>query len=116
MNKDFDVVLEALYVKNDQTTARYAPLWLLQNGNDPSNIIVEDGGLVRSITYGSVTTLAENQQQTNLTKNYRWSIGGKYKLPNNWKLGLNLVMLLMKEIQNVLDIMPITLIRQPIVL
>lgn len=87
VNKDFDLVLEALYVKNDQTTARYAPLWLLQNGNDPSNIIVEDGGLVRSITYGSVTTLAENQQQTNLTKNYRWSIGGKYKLPNDWKLG-----------------------------
>ena len=87
VNKDFDLVLEGLYVSNDQTTARYAPIWLLQNGNDPSNIIVEDGGLVRSITFGSVTTLAENQQQTNLTKNYRWSIRGKYKLPNDWKLG-----------------------------
>ena len=89
VNNDFDLVFESLTVYNGQVESRYAPVWITP-GSNPSNIIT-DGPLVKEVTYGSALLLAENQQQTNVTKNYRWSIRGKYKLPNNWKLGAKFI-------------------------
>jgi len=89
VNKDFDLVFDGLFVNNDQLETRYTPVWFFP-GTNPSNIITE-GPLVRSITYETVTSKLENQQQSNITKNYRWSIKGKYNLPKGWKAGAKFI-------------------------
>ena len=90
VNKNFDLVVQGLFVNNDQVETRYAPVWILGNGNNPSNITAE-GSLLRTITYENVSLLLENQQQSNVTKNYRWSIKGKYNLPKDWKVGAKFI-------------------------
>ncbi|MDB4289548.1 TonB-dependent receptor [Flavobacteriaceae bacterium] len=84
-NKDFDIVFNGLFVNNDQVKTRYTPIWFLP-GSNPSNIIA-DGPFVKSITYETALSKLENQRQQNVTKNYRWSIKGKYNLHNGWKAG-----------------------------
>src|SRR5690606_30102412 len=83
VNKNFDLVFEGMFVNNDQTVSRYTPIWFLP-GTNPSNIKT-DGPLVQSITYETVTAKLENQQQSNVTKNYQWSMKGKYNLGRGWK-------------------------------
>lgn len=89
VNKNFDLVFDGLFVNNDQIETRYTPIWFLP-GNNPSNIIT-DGQFVQSITFESATANLENQQQRNITKNYRWSLRGKYKLPDGWKIGAKFI-------------------------
>ena len=89
VNDNFDLVFEGLMVRNEQIESRYAPVWI-PSRNDVS-ALVTDGALVKQITFGSALLLAENQQQENITKNYRWSLRGKYKLPKNWKLGFKFI-------------------------
>lgn len=89
VNKDFDIVFEGLFVNNDQIETRYTPIWFLP-GDDPSNIIA-DGPFVQSITYQSALSKLENQRQRNVTKNYRWSMKGKYNLSNGWKAGVKFI-------------------------
>ena len=82
----FNLIFEGLFVNNDQTASRYSTLWFLPGDANPTNLIT-DGPFVQSITYDDINETLENQQQTNITKNYKWSLKGKWKLGKGWKLG-----------------------------